>query len=177
MCYDTTHSCGSCGICYDMVRSCVCVCVCVCACVCVCVCVRVCVRERADEYVGSYYRWRILIGCLQLQVIFRKRVTNYRARLRKMTYKNKASYGSWSPCDTCRYGTIWHTRHMKWFISYIRDIWNDSFHMNIYATYEMIYATYEMIHFIWNDSFHTIWYTRHMKWFIHLYLQLHTCVS
>jgi len=37
-----------------------------------------------------------LIGCLKLQVIFRKRATNYRALLRKMTYEDKASY-VWSP--------------------------------------------------------------------------------
>jgi len=34
----------------------------------------------------------------QLQVIFRKRATNYRALLRKMTCKDKASYGSSPPC-------------------------------------------------------------------------------
>jgi len=37
--------------------------------------------------------WRRLIGCLTLQVVFRKRANNYRALLRKMTYKNKVS--SW----------------------------------------------------------------------------------
>ena len=45
------------------------------------------------------------IGCLKLQVIFRKRATNYRALLRKMTYtdkrrmtcKDKASYTSLPP--------------------------------------------------------------------------------
>jgi len=42
--------------------------------------------------------WRRLIGCLNLQVIFRKRATNYRALWRKMTYKDKASYGSSPPC-------------------------------------------------------------------------------
>jgi len=42
--------------------------------------------------------WRRLIGCLKLQVIFRKRATNYRALLRKMTYKDKASYDSTPPC-------------------------------------------------------------------------------
>jgi len=31
--------------------------------------------------------WRRLIGCLNLQVIFRKTATNYRALLRKMTYE------------------------------------------------------------------------------------------
>jgi len=33
-------------------------------------------------------------GCLKLQVIFRQRATNYKALLRKMTHKDKASYGS-----------------------------------------------------------------------------------
>jgi len=42
--------------------------------------------------------WRRPIGCLKLQVIFRKRATNYRALLRKITYKDKASYGSSPPC-------------------------------------------------------------------------------
>ena len=37
--------------------------------------------------------WRRLIGCLKLQVIFRKRAINYRVLLRKMTYEDKASYG------------------------------------------------------------------------------------
>jgi len=43
--------------------------------------------------------WRRPIGCLQLQVIFRKRATNYRALLRKMTYAHRASYGSSPPCS------------------------------------------------------------------------------
>ena len=41
---------------------------------------------------------RRLIGCLQLQVIFRRRATNYRAFLRKMTYKDKASYAASPSC-------------------------------------------------------------------------------
>jgi len=40
----------------------------------------------------------LAIECLKLQVIFRKRATKYRALLRKMTCKDKASYGSWPPC-------------------------------------------------------------------------------
>jgi len=40
------------------------------------------------------------IGCLKLQVSFRKRATNYRALLQKMTSKDKVSYGSWPPCST-----------------------------------------------------------------------------
>jgi len=42
--------------------------------------------------------WRRPIGCFKLQIIFRKRATNYRAILRKITFENKASYGSLPPC-------------------------------------------------------------------------------
>ena len=45
--------------------------------------------------------WRRLIGCLKLQVILRKRATNYRALLRKMTYRDKASHDSTPPCTKC----------------------------------------------------------------------------
>ena len=45
--------------------------------------------------------WRRPVGCLKLQVIFRRRATNYWALLRKMTFTDKASYGSLSPCTTC----------------------------------------------------------------------------
>jgi len=37
------------------------------------------------------------IGCLKLQVVFRKKATNCRALLRKMTNEDKASYGSSPP--------------------------------------------------------------------------------
>jgi len=36
--------------------------------------------------------WQRLIGCLKLQVIFRKRATSCRDLLRKLTHKDKASY-------------------------------------------------------------------------------------
>ena len=42
--------------------------------------------------------WRRPIGCLKLQVIFRKRASNYRALLRKMTCDDKASHGPSPPC-------------------------------------------------------------------------------
>jgi len=38
------------------------------------------------------------IGCLKLQVSFRKRATNFRALLRKETCKDKATYDSLPPC-------------------------------------------------------------------------------
>jgi len=58
------------------------------------VCIRVYVCKRSTG-------WRRPIVCLKLQVIFCKRATNYRALLRKMTYKDKASYDSMPPCS-CR---------------------------------------------------------------------------
>ena len=49
--------------------------------------------------------WRKPIRCLKLQVIFRKRATDYRALLWKMACKDKASYGSTPPCRTALYNT------------------------------------------------------------------------
>ena len=43
--------------------------------------------------------WRRLIGSPKLQIIFHKRATKYRALLRKMTYEDKASYGSSPPSN------------------------------------------------------------------------------
>jgi len=42
----------------------------------------------------------------QVQVIFRKRATNYRALLRKMTQKDKAFYDSMPPCTTAAYPRV-----------------------------------------------------------------------
>ena len=41
---------------------------------------------------------RRCIGCLNFQVSFCKKATNYMALLRKLTNKDKALYGSSSPC-------------------------------------------------------------------------------
>ena len=62
--------------------------------------------------------WRRPMECLKLHVIFRKRATNYRALLRKMSYKNKASCESMPPCNTASHvqsevvGYAW--RHTSW---------------------------------------------------------------
>jgi len=49
--------------------------------------------------------WRRSIGCLKLLVIFRKKATNHRALLRKMTRKDKASYGSSPPSNASCWGS------------------------------------------------------------------------
>ena len=46
-----------------------------------------------------FTRWRKVIRCLKLQVIFRKRATMYRALLQKMTCRDKASYDFTPPCN------------------------------------------------------------------------------
>jgi len=51
--------------------------------------------------------WQRPIGCLKLQVISRKRATNHRVLLQKMTYKDQASYGSSPLCTPC---TLWVIR-------------------------------------------------------------------
>ena len=46
-------------------------------------------------------RWRRLMGCLKLQVIFRKRATKYRALLRKTTIKIGHPMGRCHPIHGC----------------------------------------------------------------------------
>ena len=62
-------------------------------------------KHKHNEDTG----WRRLIGYLKSQVIFRKRATNYRALLRKMTYEDKASYDSTPPSTLflCQAQTRW----------------------------------------------------------------------
>ena len=54
-------------------------------------------RKTSEVYYTNVSR---CIGYLKLQVSFRKRATNYRALMRKMTNKDKAPYVSSPPC-TC----------------------------------------------------------------------------
>ena len=58
--------------------------------------------------------WRRLIGCLKLQVIFRKRATNHRALLQKMTYEDKASYDSTPHCNMDACTMIMTHTHGSW---------------------------------------------------------------
>jgi len=65
-------------------------------------------QTQFAEPASSHTGWRRCIGCLKLQVSFRKRVADYRALLRKMTYKDKASYAS-SPSCSHTHTTHTHT--------------------------------------------------------------------
>ena len=58
-------------------------------------------RHSGSPYTPTYDTgWRECIGCLKLQVCFRKRATNFRGLDPKMTYKDKASYVVTPPCST-----------------------------------------------------------------------------
>ena len=48
----------------------------------------------------THIQGRRVIGCLKVQVMYRKRATNYGALLWKMTYRDEASYDSTPPCTT-----------------------------------------------------------------------------
>jgi len=52
-----------------------------------------------EELELTHTWWRRPIGCLKLQVNFHKKNTYYRALLQKMTYEDKASYGSSPLCS------------------------------------------------------------------------------
>ena len=65
-------------------------------------------RTYSSRYIHT--GWRKPIRCLKLHIIFCKRATNYRALLRKKTYKDMAFYDSTQPCTynhiythICRY--------------------------------------------------------------------------
>jgi len=77
-------------------------CVCLYVYACKYICIHTCVYTHMHMYMYTYIHkgtgWRRLIGCLKLQVIVRRRATNYRAFLRKMTYEDEASYDSTPPC-------------------------------------------------------------------------------
>ena len=49
-------------------------------------------REKSRQTDRSATEWQRLVGCLKLQVIFRKRATDYKAFLREMNFEDKASY-------------------------------------------------------------------------------------
>jgi len=67
-------------------------------------------RRCAYEIEIWHTGWRGLIGCLKLQVIFRKRATNCRVLLQKMTYEDKTSYDSTPLCTLrCDNSAATHT--------------------------------------------------------------------
>ena len=80
--------------------------------------------EKSARYAMRCTGWWRCVGCLQSQVIFRKRAINYRDLLREMTYKDKASYGSLPPCRTRLQSRLFQINMCDMTHSYV---WHDSF--------------------------------------------------
>ena len=74
--------------------------------------------------------WQGLIGCLKLQVVFRKRATNYRALLRNMTWRDKAS------CDSTPTQYDWVMSHIR------RAGWLHAMHLYTIYTVNTVYTVY-----------------------------------
>jgi len=140
--------------------------------------------------------WQRPIGCLKLQVIFRKRATMYRALLRKLTCKDKASYSlrhlvshhHWIQHTTLHYinTTLYHTtshyiapQHTT---THYNILYHTTPHYNTYGcsfrigschTYErvMSHSTHTYIYATLQDT--TAHYTtpQHIWLFLHIYVQ------
>ena len=72
-----------------------------------------CRMYKSNQKQLTHTGWRRLIGCLQLQVIFRKRANNYMALLRRMTYEHKARYVTTPPCTASLLKTTNDTKNSK----------------------------------------------------------------
>jgi len=75
---------------------------------------------------------KTLIGSLKLQVIFRKRATNYTALLRKMTCEDKASYDSTPPCRVEGYYRLLLPNYYMFFATYFLEFLMCAFFFIIY---------------------------------------------
>jgi len=128
--------------------------------------------------------WRRLIRCLKLQVIYRKRATDYRALLRKMTHEDRHPMTLRHPlsCHTheCVMSHVWMSMFLCVWIYMCMALWvifpyESSFHMShlcnrwssvVEVIIEACY-TYEWIMSM-NESCHTQeWVTPHI-WMRHV---------
>jgi len=122
-------------------------------------------RHTYYQTQGVRIGWRRCLGCLKLHVSFRKRPTNQRALLRKMTCKDKTSYASSPPCITWLIYLCDGTHSLVWcnlfmcvtpllhiLISLFIRVQRDSFIIHLLPRARCV----------WCDSF------IHVPWLIHL---------
>ena len=124
-------------------------------------------KHKHNEDTG----WRRLIGYLKSQVIFRKRATNYRALLRKMTYEDKASYDSTPPSTLflCQAQTRW-----MYNVSSLRLC----FALQTRREWCCHWCICDMAHiYVWRDSFICATWLIHMCDVTHSYVQHNSASS
>jgi len=115
--------------------------------------------------------WRRCIRCLN-EVSFRKSATNYRALLRKMTYKDKASYSSSTPCIDSRDIYPSSPRLVSWLIRITHSYWwRDSL-----TCATCLSHTCDMPHlYVWHDSHVTHALLTRVTCLIHMCDMTHMC--
>jgi len=105
--------------------------------------------------------WRRHRGRLKLQVILVTRATNHRTLLRKMIYKDKASYGSSPLCrnsvTSCKCVT-WLMHVCEWLIHMCAmthsHVWRDSFICVTFICVRCLIHICDMTHlYVWHVSF------------------------
>jgi len=134
---------------------------------------------------------------LKLQGTFRRRTTDYRALLRKMTYEDKASYDSTPPCifcrckwelnlpiHTCKKNT--HTHVCTSTCTRTHRYAHVKTHMHIYMcknTYAYLYVHICAVVTIrpWEKallyrSFHTVYIYICIHKYIYTYIHVYTCI-
>ena len=115
--------------------------------------VHMCDMTYSQVLLDSFYVWH------ELQVILRKRATNYRALLQKMTYNSKASYRS-SPPSMCEmnHSYVWNDSFicMTWLI----HVWDVTHSHVCYCSF--ICVTWPES-FIWHDSFIRVTWPIYMR--------------
>jgi len=123
-----------------------------------------------------WYRVANLIGCLKLQVIFRKRATQYRALLRKMTHEDKAPYDPTPPCIQSLFemvhSYVWHDAFIcvTWLIRVYDMTHSYAWHDSLICVTRLVDMC-DMTHsYVWHDSFVCV------TWLMHMCDMTHSCV-
>jgi len=115
--------------------------------------------------------WRRFIGGLKLQVIFGKRATNYRALLRKMTYKDKASYVS----SVAKTHTHTHTHTHTPVSSFARKGMYIHVHTCDLTTHPL-WLTKVYIYVWYNITYSTIYYRSLLQNIVSFHIQRSKCL-
>ena len=103
-----------------------------------------------------------------MQVSFRQRATNYRALLRKMTYKDKTSYGSSPPCSADAKAL---QMALEKFLNMLRNFSVENFLKCVYYIYTCIHIYIYQNIFIYMYIYVHIYIRMYI--YIHIYIRIY----